>query len=93
MTVKVQGDFKKEKKNLELQPLIKRVRMDSSFAKISELPTDTEVPLHVVILSLAKTSQRSGIFAYNESKTPQICSCNLEILLSMTTSDLMVHCC
>ena len=67
--------------------------MDSSFAKRSKPPTDTEVPLRVVILSLVKTSQRSGVFVYSESKTQQICLCNLEVLLSMTTCDLVEHYC
>lgn len=67
--------------------------MDSRFAKTSKPPTDTEIPLRVVILSSVKTSQRSGIFIYSESKTQQICSRNLEVSLSMTMCDLVELCC
>lgn len=58
------GSFGKKKKKvikvLELHPLIKRVGINSIFEKISKPPTDTEVHLSIVMLSLAKTTQRKG---------------------------------
>jgi len=69
-----------------------RVRIDSIFVKISKSATDTEVLLRVVI-TFVKTSQRSGIFVYTESKTQQICLCKLEVIFSMTFCDLVECCC